>query len=150
MAERLLGIDLGSKRIGLALSEPGGIVSPLEVLTALPTMESNARAILGVAREYSVDGLVIGLPLNMDGSEGPQAKLSRKLAEMIEAINVSEQTAGAGLQIYLQDERLTSDAADRLLAAGELTRKKKRARQDAIAAQILLQTFLSDRARSGE
>src|SRR4029079_8512132 len=114
-----------------ALSEPGGIVSPLRVLAAHPTVEENARSILEAAKEYAVDGLVIGMPLNMDGTEGLQTKPSRQLADVIRRIN-------ATIEIYYHDERLTSDAADRILAKGELTRKKKRARQDGIAAQILL------------
>jgi putative pre-16S rRNA nuclease len=148
MAERLLGIDLGTKRIGMALSAPGGIVSPLRMLAAHPLMEENARAILKAAKEYAVDGLVIGLPLNMDGTEGPQAKLSRQLAEVIRRIHLSECAGGTTIEIYFQDERLTSDAADRLLAEGELTRKKKRARQDSIAAQFLLQSYLAKRNKS--
>jgi putative Holliday junction resolvase len=114
------------------------------MLSAHPVMEENARSILEAAKEYAVDGLVIGLPLNMDGTEGPQAKLSRQLAEVIHRINVD----GAAIEIYFQDERLTSDAADRLLAEGELTRKKKRARQDSIAAQFLLQSYLAKRNKS--
>lgn len=139
MRLRYLGIDFGTKRIGLAISEPvGGIVSPLKMLNASGRMDDNARAILEVAREYGADGVVIGLPLNMDGTEGPQARLSKALAEAM-------RQAAPGLSIYLHDERLTSHAADRRLIERELTRAKKKARQDAVAAQILLESFLECR-----
>lgn len=135
MKAHLLGVDFGSKRIGLAVSEPaGGVVSPLRVIEARPLIEQNARAILDVADEYGVEGLVLGLPLNMDGTEGPQAKIARRLAEAI------HQTGS--LPVYLHDERLTSHAADAKLGERGLTRKKKKARQDAVAAAILLQSYL--------
>ena len=131
---RYLGVDLGARRIGLALSEPGGIVSPLAVLPAGAGADENARAIREVARKYAAEAIVIGLPLNMDGTEGPQAKLSRALAEAISRLSP--------LPVHLYDERLTSHAADRRLIGRDLTRKKKKARQDAVAAQILLESFL--------
>ncbi len=138
MDVRYLGVDVGTKRIGLALSAPGGIVSPLEVLPAAPTVEDNARAILAVADEYAAGAIVIGLPLNMDGTEGDQAKVSRALAAAI--------GRASPLPVHLHDERLTSHAADHRLIERELTRKKKKARQDAVAAQILLESFLQAQA----
>lgn len=141
MDGRFLGVDFGSKRIGLALSAPGGIVSPLRVLPASPDVATNAQAILAAAADYDVTGIVIGLPLNMDGTEGPQAKLSKTLAGELEQLIASR---GGVIRIHLHDERLTSHAADRRLLDRDLTRKKKKARQDAIAAQILLQSFLAE------
>jgi putative Holliday junction resolvase len=138
MSRRLLGVDLGTKRIGLALSEPGGIVSPLAVLSARPGVEDNARAILEVARQYDAQAVIVGLPLNMDGTEGPQARLSRAFAEAIGRLG--------SLPVHLHDERLTSHAADRRLVDRDLTRKKSKARQDAVAAQILLESFLAGEA----
>jgi putative Holliday junction resolvase len=139
MDNRYLGVDVGTKRIGLALSEPGGIVSPLAVLPAGAGADENARAILAAARKYAAEAIVIGLPLNMDGTEGPQAKLSRTLAEAISRLSP--------LPVHLHDERLTSHAADRRLIDRDLTRKKKKARQDAVAAQILLESFLQGEDR---
>ena len=149
MASRYLGVDLGSKRIGLALGESaGGVVSPLKVIEARAEVKANAQAILRMAGDYEVGGIVIGLPLNMDGSEGPAAKPARSLAQAIRKLAGSTapgSTAKAALRVYLFDERLTSHAADQLLAGGELTRKKKKARQDAVAAQIMLASFLEKR-----
>ena len=134
--KRYLGVDLGTKRIGLALSEPeGGIVSPLWVLAARSDAADNATAILEVADQYAADAIVIGLPLNMDGTEGKQAKLTRKAAEAIRQ--------ASDLPVHLHDERLTSHAADGRLAGRKLTRQKKKGRHDAVAAQILLESFLA-------
>jgi len=154
-----LGVDLGAKRIGLALGEPGtGVTSPLAVIEARAAVGDNARAILEVVEDYDVEGIVIGLPLNMDGTEGPQAKLSRALAQAIRRLLKSIQGKGGGaagtwevlvrrsIKVYLHDERLTSHAADRRLVDRNLTRKKRKARQDAVAAQILLESFLEDQA----
>jgi len=148
MSKRYLGVDLGTRRIGLAVGDSeGGVVSPVDVIDARPTPEANARAILQAADEYGVDGIVIGLPLNMDGTEGPQAKLSKVLTEAIgKLLSASPRPArGPTPEICLHDERLTSFAADQRLIERDLTRKKKKARQDALAAAILLQSFLDSR-----
>lgn len=132
---RYLGVDLGTKRIGLAVGESGGgVVSPLKIIEAHPQPDRNAEAILQAADAYGADAIVIGLPLNMDGTEGPQAKLSRRLAEAI--------ARSSPLAVHLHDERLTSHAADHKLLERDLTRKQKKARHDAVAAAILLESFL--------
>lgn len=148
MGIRYLGVDLGTRRIGLAISEPNtGVVSPLSVINTRDSLDDNASAILQVAEEYDAGGIVIGLPLNMDGTEGPQARLSKQLAEAIrKACQVRAETSA--MAVHLHDERLTSHAADRRLLDHDLTRKKKKARQDAVAAQVLLESFLSSRARA--
>ncbi|HOA75726.1 MAG TPA: Holliday junction resolvase RuvX [Phycisphaerae bacterium] len=136
---RYLGVDFGTKRIGLALAdagEAGGIASPLKILQARPQPAQNAQAILDVADEYGADAIVIGLPLNMDGTEGPQAKLSKSLAAAL--------TQLGSLPVHLHDERLTSHAADHKLLDRDLTRKQKKARHDAVAAAVLLESFLAD------
>jgi len=146
MGIRYLGVDLGTKRIGLAISEPDtGVVSPLSVISARDSLDENASAILQAAEEYDAGEIVIGLPLNMDGTEGPQARLSKQLAEAIRKASRARKDAPT-MQVHLHDERLTSHAADRRLLDRDLTRKKKKARQDAVAAQILLESFLD---RSG-
>ena len=76
---RYLGIDSGTKRIGVALSDARKIVSPLKVLQSAGNQEQDARQILEVADEYGADAVVLGLPLNMDGTEGPQAKFIQKI-----------------------------------------------------------------------
>jgi putative Holliday junction resolvase len=129
------GIDYGTKRIGLAISDPNGkIASPLCAVPANGTKETVLARIIEAVREYDVGGWVIGLPLNMDGTEGGQAKASRRFGEY-----VSQTT---GMTAHYWDERLSSHAADEVLSQADLTWKKKKARRDAVAAQVILQSFL--------
>ncbi|MFP4355758.1 MAG: Holliday junction resolvase RuvX [Phycisphaerae bacterium] len=131
--DRWLGVDFGTVRVGIAVGSDGGIVSPLAVLDSGP-MDILAGQIAQLARDYQAAGIVVGLPLNMDNTEGPQAKLTRQaaadLAERIE------------LDVRLWDERLSSFEADAALA-GRLTRKKRKARQDALAAGAILRDFFA-------
>ncbi len=131
---RWLGIDHGTKRIGVAAgSSADGIATPLTVIRATPP-EAAIEQILNLAEDYGAEGIVVGWPLNMDDTEGPQGKLARAMAS---------QLAGATkLDVRLWDERLSSFEADQALA-GKLTRKKKKARQDAVAAAFILREFLS-------
>jgi putative Holliday junction resolvase len=129
-----LGIDHGTIRIGVAAgADRDGIASPLSVIPAQPLQQA-IREIARLAGEYRAEGVVVGLPLNMDDTEGPQAKLARAMAV--------ELARATGLDVRLWDERLSSFEADQALA-GHLTRKKRKARQDALAAAAMLRGFLS-------
>jgi putative Holliday junction resolvase len=129
-----IAIDHGTVRIGIAAGNTdSGIASPLEVIPAKPLDAAIAR-IHELARQYRAVGIVVGLPLNMDGTEGTQAAIAREMAARL--------AAAGGLDVRLFDERLSSFAADQVLA-GMLTRKKKKARQDAVAAAAILQDFLA-------
>jgi putative Holliday junction resolvase len=131
---RWLGIDYGARRIGIAAGSTGdGIASPLEVIPAEPKEPAVGR-IRQLVEDYQVEGIVVGWPLNMDGTEGPQAETVRRMAT-----DLAEAT---GLDVRMWDERLSSFEADRKLA-GLLTRKKKKRRQDAVAAAVMLKDFLS-------
>lgn len=129
-----LGIDHGTVRIGIAVGDTvTGIASPLAVVPARPPAHA-IDEISRLADEYRADGLVVGWPLNMDDSEGPQGLVARGMA-----CRLAEAT---GMDVRMWDERLSSFVADEVLA-GRLTRKKRKARQDAIAAATFLQDFLS-------
>ena len=131
---RWLGLDHGTKRIGLAVGETTtGIATPLEVISAKPFHEV-IRRILDLAEQYGAGGIVVGWPLNMDDTEGDQARLARRIARDI--------AHGTHLAVRIWDERLSSFAADKALA-GYLTRKQKKARQDAVAAASMLADFLA-------
>lgn len=134
---RYLAVDHGTKRTGLAICDPGEtIVSPLAVIEGQQGLiEMIART---VATEH-VEAIVLGLPLNMDDSAGPQAKLVLKFAEQLE--NVLD------IPVHFQDERLSTFGAEDKLAAAELTKKKKKKHLDAIAAAEILETFLQDKNR---
>ena len=132
---RYLGIDYGAKRTGLAVCDATQtIVSPLAVLDGQRDLAGRVSEI--VASE-NIDAVVLGLPLNMDGSEGPQAKqvlaFARELRDYIRA------------PVYLQDERLSSFGAEQKLQEMGLSRGKKRQRRDALAAAEILEAFLEGR-----
>ena len=128
-----MGIDHGTKRIGAAVGSAGeAIATPLAVIPARPCAEVMEH-IQRLAADYAVEGIVVGLPVNMNGTEGMQAGLARKMA--------SDLAKATGLDVRLWDERLSSFAADKALA-GTLTRRKRAARQDAVAAAQMLTDFL--------
>jgi len=133
---RYLAIDYGEKRTGLAICDAGEtIVTPLAVIHGQKEL---LKRIADVVRKEVVEAVVIGLPLNMDDSEGPQARLVSKFAEQLrEHLDVP---------VHFQDERLSSFDAEQKLAPAELTRSKKRKRLDAVAAALILEAFLYRKA----
>jgi putative Holliday junction resolvase len=129
---RYLAIDYGTKRTGLAICDSGEtIVSPLSVLEGQKDL---LKKIADIVKTEGVEAIVLGLPLNMDDSEGPQAKLVLKFADQLKE--------HLGLPIHFQDERLSSFGAEGKLAPAELTRGKKKKRLDAVAAAQILEAFL--------
>ncbi len=131
---RWLGLDHGTRRIGLAVGEmTTGIATPLAVIPAEP-LDEVIRRVLDLAEQYGAAGIVVGWPLNMDDTEGDQARLARRMAR-----DIADATH---LVVRIWDERLSSFAADQALA-GHLTRKQKKARQDAVAAASMLEDFLA-------
>lgn len=131
---RYLAIDLGERRTGLAVGDDQTkICSPIEVIeTVHPSMRLNR--LTQVIEEHAPDELVLGLPLNMDDTEGPAAKNARRFA--------TELTDGFGLKVHLVDERLTSEAANQQLTEQGLTRGQKKSKRDALAAAEILRRFL--------
>ncbi len=130
-----LAVDHGTIRLGLAGGSTGdGIASPLTIIPAEPFDEAITQ-IGDIAKEYNAVGIVVGWPLNMaDDTEGPQALMARRAAQQI--------ALALKMDVRMWDERLSSFAADQALA-GQLTRKKRKGKQDAIAAATFLQDFLS-------
>lgn len=134
---RYLAIDLGGKRTGLAVgSDVTGLASPAGVIETADANE-RMRQLAKHVEDQGPGALVVGLPLNMDGSEGPAAKQVRAFAEQL-----SERF---GLPVHLVDERLTSDAADAEMARTGLTYGQKKKRRDALAAATILSEFLATR-----
>ena len=137
---RILAIDPGSKRVGLALSDPTAtIAQALATLPAEPSGTLPAR-IAQVARTNEAARIVVGLPRRLDGSRGPEAKAAQHLADAIRK--------ESGLPVELVDERLTTVAAERSLIAGGVRREKRRLTVDRVAATLILQAHL-DRRRAG-
>lgn len=136
---RYLALDVGDKRTGVALGDAEtGIVTPVRLIERPVSQESLwLDDVARCVREAGAEALVVGLPLNMDGTEGPQAKKVRGLAERA--------AARVNLPLHLHDERLTSEAADWVMAGSGLTRGQKKARRDALAAAEILRDFLAER-----
>lgn len=140
---RYLAIDLGGKRTGLAVGDDeSGIASPLGVIEAAGD-EHRLQQLARPIRDEQPDALVLGLPLNMDGSEGPSAKAARAFADRLRA--------RFDLDVRFADERLTSADADEQMAMTGLTHGQKKARRDALAAAAILRRYFEQqRARAGE
>ena len=137
MEGRILGVDPGAKRVGLALSdESRRLASPLRTLPADPPQTLAAR-IAEVAREVEAVEVVVGLPKNLDGSSGDAARGARGLAD--------ELKRSTRLPVSLYDERLSSTEAERRLVGQGLRREKRRLVVDQLAAALVLQSFLERR-----
>lgn len=136
---RLIGIDVGTKTLGLALSDVlRTVASPLETIRRRKFSLDAAR-LLELAAEHRIGGFVIGLPANLDGSEGPRAQSTRAFAR-----NLANLTP---LPLLFWDERLSTAAAERTLIEADTSRKRRGELIDKLAATIILQTAL-DRMRS--
>lgn len=134
---RYLAVDYGLKRTGLALCDLSEtIISPLCCLVVDRSKpERLTERLKQIVSENAIEAVVVGLPLNMDDSEGPQAKLARVFAAELEK--------KLGLPVHLQDERLSSAAADEMMIDSGLTAKKRRDKRDMLAACDILREFLN-------
>jgi len=132
---RYLAIDYGIKHTGLAICDASEtIASPLTVIHGQKDL---LKQIADTVKAENVEAIVIGLPLNMDDSQGPQVKLVFKFADQLKA--------HLDVPIHFQDERLSTFSAEEKLAAADFTRAKKKKRLDAIAAAEILEAFLEQK-----
>jgi putative Holliday junction resolvase len=127
-------VDYGGRRIGLAISDPTGTATE-----PLPTVERRgddqaAREVAELARRHGAQTIVVGLPLRLDGTEGPEAQAARSFARRVERYS--------DLPVRLWDERLTTVQAERLLTAGGVRRERRRVLRDRLSAALLLRSFL--------
>ncbi|HEY6859608.1 MAG TPA: Holliday junction resolvase RuvX [Pseudolabrys sp.] len=135
----LIGLDLGTKTIGVAASDPQRKLATGVETIARKAFTADARRVLTLAAERSAVGFVLGLPINMDGSEGPRAQSTRAFAR-----NLGRLTE---LPIALWDERLSTAAVERELIAADVSRAKRAAVIDQHAAAFILQGALDRLAR---
>jgi putative holliday junction resolvase len=136
---RLLGIDLGEKTIGLALSDVGrSIATPLETIRRT-RFTPDAERIRALAARFHIGAVVVGLPLNMDGSEGPRAQATRAFARNLKPL--------LGLPVVFWDERLSTAAVTRTLLEADASRARRGALVEKMAAAYILQGVL-DRLRT--
>lgn len=137
---RTLGLDFGEKRIGLAVSDSlGATARPLEVVQR-HSLSQDIERIGEVVACYSAARIVVGLPLNMDGSVGPQARRVRRFAARLRR--------ELGLDVTLWDERLSSAEAERALLLADEPRSRRSEVRDAVAAAVVLQAYLDAQRRS--
>ena len=133
---RALGVDLGERRIGLALSDPSRTVaSPHDVLRRSGDPAADRRAIVALAFEVGAGVIVVGLPLSLSGKSGPAARAARAEVEAIRAI-------AGDIEVVLHDERLTTVTAERALIEGGVRRDARRQVIDKVAAAVMLQSWL--------
>jgi putative Holliday junction resolvase len=132
---RILGLDVGDRRIGLAISDPGGhFAVPLRTLQRT-ALDDVVRSLTDLVAKEDVSAIVVGLPLRMDGTAGSQAESVQEFVqELLSAVKVP---------VTLWDERLSTVQADQLLRSGGS--RKRKAEQDALAAAIILQGYLDSR-----
>jgi len=139
---RVLGVDLGEKRIGLACSDASGtLASPLRTILRSGDADADRTAIVAAAREVGAGRIVVGLPRSLSGREGPAARGARA-----EAAALAERAGTAeGIQVELHDERFTTLEAQRALRAGGRPARAQRDHIDAAAAAVMLQSWLDGR-----
>lgn len=136
-AGRTLGLDLGDRRIGVALSDPLGLAAhPLLTLTRV-SRERDLERIRELVREHQVERIVVGLPLAMDGTRGGRVRLTEAFMKRVRA--------ATGIPVIPWDERLTTVQAEKALLEGDVSRARRRLVIDQIAAAILLQAYLDAR-----
>lgn len=132
--ERLFGLDLGEKTIGIALTDVMlTVATPLETLPR-QKFTTDAEALIALIKKHNVGGLVVGLPLNMNGTEGPSAQSARAFARNFEAKHP--------LPILFWDERLSTVAVTRTLLEADVSREKRKQAVDKMAAAFILQGVL--------
>jgi putative Holliday junction resolvase len=133
-----MSVDYGARRIGVAIADQNHrIAFPTDTLPATGSAPKDAAAILSWARDHNVSGVVVGLPMNMDGSIGPQGRLCQTLADRL-------RRAGQ-VHVELWDERLSSYQADIYMEQASVRRSRRKGLRDALAAQVILQSFLDAR-----
>lgn len=133
---RVLALDIGERRVGVAVSDPSGrVATPAKILDAAAL--NDARAVRRLLDDYEPDLVLVGLPLSMDGTEGPQARRVRAQAARLEA--------AVDVPVDFADERLTSAEAARAMQEAGMSERDRRGKLDAVAASLFLQAWLDAR-----
>lgn len=135
---RIAGVDLGEKRVGFALSDESHFLASAKEVVTLASPEQAANVIEAFCRRHEVERIVMGLPVNMDGSRGPAVKKVEEVAEKLRQ--------RMAIPIDYWDERLTTKAAHDVLIEAGTRREKRRELVDKVAAQIILQGYLDSRS----
>ncbi|MGH2398801.1 MAG: Holliday junction resolvase RuvX [bacterium] len=139
---RALGVDVGSRRIGVAISDPTGTIAQSLTVIARTGWRAVIAEIRRLVNEYHVEQVVVGLPLRLDGTEGDAAHDAAAFAGRLRGV--------LDVPVVMQDERLSTAEAERALLAQDVRREQRRKRRDAVAAALFLQTFLDRRHAAGK
>jgi putative Holliday junction resolvase len=142
MTGRVLAVDVGTRRIGVAVSDPTGTVASPLATVPRRTPAEDAEALAALAAEHAATTLVVGLPVTLAGREGPAAKAVRAWLDVLAPLL-------PGLDLQLADERLSTVAAERALVGGGVRRRARREVVDQVAASVFLQTWLDARREEG-
>lgn len=135
---RYLGLDLGSRTLGVALSDKSGLIATTyKTIFHNENYEGLIKEVEQIVKDENVEAIVLGFPKNMNNTIGPKGELSLKFKEAL--------SSTIKLPVYLQDERLTTVSANNILIEGNMSRKKRKKHVDNLAASIILQTFLDRR-----
>ncbi len=137
---RKIGLDVGDRTIGIAVSDPLGITAQGITILERIGIRKDAGKVIDYIKEYDCDTVVIGLPLNMDGSDSEQTEKVRQFRTMLE--NKMRSTGMKEIKVVWQDERLTTVQAERVMIDAKVSRKKRKQVIDKQAAVIILQTNL--------
>jgi putative Holliday junction resolvase len=133
-----MGLDVGTKTVGVAVSDELGLTGQAVTTVRRTNLRADLDALANLAQERGVDQLVVGLPMNMDGSEGPSAQMARALGDKL-----AKRTS---LPLAYWDERLTTREAQRTLLEADVSRARRRKVIDQVAAALILQGWLDARA----
>ncbi|MBI5886637.1 MAG: Holliday junction resolvase RuvX [Deltaproteobacteria bacterium] len=136
---RIMCIDLGTKTIGMAVSDSMGLTAQPVSTIRRKAIEADIAELIGIAREREVERIVVGLPVNMDGTEGPAALATRRFVERLKG--------HTELPIEFWDERMSTAAVTRVLIDADVSREKRKASVDKLAASYILQGYLDNRRR---
>jgi len=134
---RILGIDYGDRKIGLAVSDRLGITAQPLISYRRKTKKQDEDYFKRVVSEYEIEEVIVGLPLRMDGSSGTMAEKSREFAHWLEQI--------LNLPVHFWDERLTTKQANKILIQQKISSKAKKDIEDQISAMIILSTYLESK-----
>lgn len=139
---RAMGLDVGTKTVGVAISDELGFTAQPITTVRRTNVKADHAELQKLIAEHAITHLVVGLPLNMNGSEGPRAGESRKLGDAL--------AEKASLPVIYWDERLTSVAAEKSLIEADVSRKKRKEVIDQVAACLILQGWLDAQPRASD
>jgi putative Holliday junction resolvase len=131
---RVLALDAGEKRIGVAVSDPLGIIALGVTVITRKDPETDLKEIEKIVGEYKAESVVVGMPINMDGTKGKSAE---KVNEFVETLK-----GRLSIPVYTYDERLSTKESEKFLISADVSRKKRKSVIDKMAAQLILESYL--------